>query len=1036
MAQTLVDSGRVPFQGVKPQGAGQTAPSGIITTFAGDGYMGNDGNSGLATNAHLITPTSVAVDSAGNVYVSDLYGQVVRKVTASTGMITAFAGNGDAGYSGDKGPATKAQLNEPAGLAVDSSGNVYIADALNNVIRKVTAGTGIITTVAGNGYGAGPGAGIKCGVRTDGVAATASTLCYPQGVAVDQAGNLFIADTDNHVIREVTARTGIITTVAGNGNYGLFGDGGLAVNASFSYPYGVAADSSGNLYIADTNNCSIRKVTASTGIVSSVAGSLNGGGQVSCNLSGDGGPATSASLNHPMGLAMDESGNLFFADTESSLVRVIAGSNGNVYTVAGSYLTYSNYGSVFVEPAWGYAGDNGPAGFASLDYPTGVAADGSGSLYIADEYNSAIRKVSLAAVLPTESPVFSPLPGVITSAVSVTITSPVTGATIYYTTDGSTPTTASAKYSGPISSVKTGTITAFSTIPGSPSSLGVIARYFYAPTPVISPGSENITKATSVTISEANTAATVYYTTDGSNPVLSSTAKIYSGAISITGTTTVYALAKVTDAQGYSTWSAQAAATYSLTAAPSIAAETFNESSSSVGYLTAQINPNNEPTQSWFAYGTGATALTNTTATTSGLTGTTNSQVNAYLSGLTPNTTYYFQAVASNSLGTTKGVVVSFTTSFYADQPVITPGSEIITKPIQVTITEDNPAATIYYTTDGSEPENNPASAKRYTGAITISTTTTLIAEAKAVSTQQVVLWGGWTVATYTVPTAPTVTSETASEQSGTQETLNAYINPNGATTQYWFAYGTSATALSSSTATTQGLTGTTSQYVSGSLSGLTPNKTYYYQAVASNSTGTTKGTVQSFTLNYYAPTPVISPGSENVTKPIKVTITQPNPAATIYYTTDGSYPCYNPAASQYTGPITVSVTTTLTAASEVTNSQQSTLCSQTATATYVLAAAATVSNESAYVFSTNSAQVSSQVNPNGETTRSWFVYGTSATALTNTTNQTGGLTGATGSTVYGSIKGLTTKTMYYYQGVASNSLGTTKGTVQSFTTQ
>jgi hypothetical protein len=1038
VAQSLVAPILDPFHGPKPEAAAQTGPSGIITTVAGDGYMGNDGNGGPATKAHLIAPEAVAVDSAGNLYIADTTGQVVRKVTVSNGTISAFAGTGDAGYSGDKGQATKAQLNQPSGLAVDSSGNVYIADAKNNVIRKVNASNGIITTVAGNGYGAQAGDEIKCGVRTDGIAATKSALCNPQGVAVDKEGNLFIADTENLVIRKVTAATGIITTVAGGNSYGLTGDGGLAVNAGLSDPAGLAVDDSGNLYIADTGHCLVRKVAASTGVITSIAGMTltEITGIELCGLSGDYGPASSAELDEPRSVALDQSGNVFVADSANDVVRIIAASTGIIYTVAGSYVNEYNYldNVMTGDPTWGYAGDNDPAGFAWLDWPMGVAVDGSGNLYIADANNSAIRKVTDAAVLPTTAPVLVPSTGTILSPASVTITSPVSGATIYYTTDGSVPTTKSTKYAAPISSVKTGIITAFSTSSGSPNSLAVVGRYFYIPTPVISPGTENITKATSVTIKEDNATATIYYTTDGSFPDSRTTAKVYSGAIGILATTTVSAQAVVTDAQGYNGWSATATATYTWKSAPAITSESYIESSSSQVLLIAEIDPYNEPTQYWFAYGSTATALTNTTSTTTGPTGFPIDYANAYVSGLTPNTTYYFQAVASNSEGTTRGAVVSFTTSFYVDPPVISPRSEIITKPVQPTITEDNPAATIYYTTDGSHPEDNPA-AKQYMGPITISTTTTLTAQAKAVNEQLGTLWSGLSSATYTVPTVPSVTSESASENSGTQESLTAYINPNGASTQYWFAYGTSATALASTTAETLPLTGTSSQYAVGSLTGLTPNTTYYYQAVAANSLGTTKGTVQNFTTNYYAPVPAISPGSGNFTKAFTVNITQSNPSAAIYYTTDGSWVCDSSTTIRYNGPITVSTTTVLSAMSEVVNPQRGTLCSYPATATYIFPTAPTVSNESSAPYWETSAYVYAQINPNGETTQYWFAYGTSATALTSTTNQTGGLTGATSQNIYSYLNGLTANTTYYYQAVASNSLGTTKGTVQSFTT-
>src|SRR5437879_722733 len=207
----------------------------------------------------------------------------MRKIAAATGIITTVAGNGSATFVGDGGAATSASLNYPFAVALDASGNLYIADYDNHRIRKVAAATGIITTVAGNGSATFAG---------DGGAATGASLNYPTGVALDASGNLYIADFNNHRIREVAAATGIITTVAGNGSGTFAGDGGAATGASLYYPTGVALDASGNLYIADEYNHRIRKVAAATGVITTVAG--NG----SNTFGGDGGAATGAGLNY------------------------------------------------------------------------------------------------------------------------------------------------------------------------------------------------------------------------------------------------------------------------------------------------------------------------------------------------------------------------------------------------------------------------------------------------------------------------------------------------------------------------------------------------------------------------------------------------------------------------------------------------------------------------------------------------------------------------------------------------------------------
>jgi uncharacterized protein (TIGR03437 family) len=338
--------------------------NGTITTFAGNGNAGFTGDGGPAAGASLDNPSGVAVDSAGSVYIADTNNNRIRKV--SNGTITTFAGNGIAGFTGDGGPATSASFDYPFGVAGDSAGNLYIADHYNNRIRKVSNGT--ITTVAGGGNGA---------LLGDGGPATSASLNSPDGMAVDSAGNLYIADTQNNRIRKVSG--GTIATFAGNGNYRFSGDGGIAASAFLNFPSGVAVDSAGNLYIADTYNNRIRKV--SNGTIVTVAGNGFAG------FSGDGGAATSASFDNPSAVALDSAGNLYIADTNNNRIRKLSG--GTITTVAGKgpscYL-----GVICGE----FSGDGGPAAGASLDSPSGVAFDSAGNLYIADTNNNRIRKVS------------------------------------------------------------------------------------------------------------------------------------------------------------------------------------------------------------------------------------------------------------------------------------------------------------------------------------------------------------------------------------------------------------------------------------------------------------------------------------------------------------------------------------------------------------------------------------------------------------------------------------------------------------------
>lgn len=401
----------------------------VISTVAGNHTCGYTGDGGTATSAELNTVNGVAADSAGNIFIADQGNCVVREVTKSSGKISTIAGNHTCGFSGDGGVATSAEMNQVYGIAVNSAGTVVtFADFYNQRIRQFTVG-GNINTVAGNGTacagtcGSGSAAtsaelyypvgvaatsggtyyiadnnnyvidsftvggnlnivagNLSPNVETlvNNVPATGVVLSYPFGLADDSSGNVYVADSHNFMVREAIKSSGLMTFFAGTGTYGFTGDGGAATSAELSYDYGVAKDSSGNVYIADSNgNCLVREVKSGT--ISAYAG-LVVSTSTRCGSLGDGGAATAAELNQPYGVAVDSKGNVYIADYANHAVRKV--SSGTITTIAG------------VLGIAGYAGDGGPGTNALLYYPTAVAVDGAGNVFIADTNNCRVREVN------------------------------------------------------------------------------------------------------------------------------------------------------------------------------------------------------------------------------------------------------------------------------------------------------------------------------------------------------------------------------------------------------------------------------------------------------------------------------------------------------------------------------------------------------------------------------------------------------------------------------------------------------------------
>ena len=343
--------------------------AGIITTVAGNGEQGYGGDGGSATAAKLYFPQGVAVDGSDNLYIADTGNHRIRKVDAD-GIITTVAGNGARDFGGDGGSATAAKLHWPRGVAVDGDGNIYIADAGNHRVRKVDATTRNISTVAGSG---------TMGYGGDGGSATAAAtkLNFPYDVALDGSGNLYIADFNNYRIRRVDA-DGNIATFAGNGLPGCCNDGGLATAAFLGRPQSVALDGSNNLYSASYNAHRIRKVTAATRIITTIVGTGTTG------FGGDGGQADAALLDFPQGVAVDGSDNLYFAEVSNQRIRRVDADTGIIATVAEER-----------------SGDGGPATAAHLNFPQGVETDGAGNFYVADTLNYRIRKIDAAGNIST-----------------------------------------------------------------------------------------------------------------------------------------------------------------------------------------------------------------------------------------------------------------------------------------------------------------------------------------------------------------------------------------------------------------------------------------------------------------------------------------------------------------------------------------------------------------------------------------------------------------------------------------------------------
>jgi autotransporter-associated beta strand protein len=383
--------------------------SNIATVVAGNGKVGVSGDGGPATSAAVQEPTGTVFDSSGNMYIAEFNNGVIRKVTP-TGVISTYAGCPTCSGTLVEGAFRTNTAMAPQGIGIDSSNNVYFSDGAHDRVRKILASNGNVYTVAGNG---------TYGTSGDGGLAVNASLSGPGGLSFDSSNNLYIPDGNR--LRKVIASTGIINTIAsfgeplgdsvvdgagniyvtangsgtadkvtpggsvtkiiGNGVYGFSGDGGPATNAAFKGMVGIARDGSGNIYVADTDNYRVRKDTVSTGIISTFAGNGNG------NYWGDGGPATSAGINRPQGMAFDASGNMYIADTWNNRIRKV--------TTGGTISTYAGTGIA------GFSGDGGAATSAMLNQPTSVAVDTNGNVFVGDTINNRVRKITPGGIIST-----------------------------------------------------------------------------------------------------------------------------------------------------------------------------------------------------------------------------------------------------------------------------------------------------------------------------------------------------------------------------------------------------------------------------------------------------------------------------------------------------------------------------------------------------------------------------------------------------------------------------------------------------------
>jgi hypothetical protein len=887
-----------------------SAATGEIVVMAGGGSVVPTTTPEAATSALLNAVNSLATDTAGNLYIADFFNNQVEKVTPA-GQIVVVAGSGSVPPSSTPEAATSAQLSGPTGMVVDAAGNLYISDQNISVIDKVNS-AGQIVAMAGGGSNS---------PSTTPQAATSVALNNPAGLAVDGAGNLYIADFSNDLVEQVNL-AGQLVIVAGGGGTIPSSTAQASTDAQLGLLQGVEVDGAGNLYIADGQDIGggdnmVEKVSAVgfplnfpfTNVgSSSVPQSLhlnNIGNQTltfssvsattdyplqstgTCTLTATNGQSLATGANcsltylfHPtQGGTLNETAtltdnNLNVANAQQPLsltgtavggtnpqltgINPPSGSAGTSVTLTGTNLsgaTEVTFGSTPVTPT-----------SSTSTTAVATAPSGSGTVNVTvTTPNGTSNSESFTYIVPAATPTFSPAAGTYGSAQTVTISDATSGATIYYTTNGTTPTTSSPVYSTPITVSASETVEAIATATGYTQSATGSAAYVISPqaaTPTFSPGAGTYNTAQTVTISDSTSGATIYYTTNGTTPTTSSTR--YTSAISVTAAETVKAIAT---ASGYSQ-SAVGSAAYAFT----VATPTFSPAAGT--YHTSQTVTISTATPSATIY-----------YTTNGSTPTTSST--RYTGAISVTAAETVKALGVLS-GYTNSAVGSAAYAFTVATPTFSPAAGTYNTSQTVTISSATPSATIYYTTNGSTPTT---SSTRYTGAISVTAAETV----KALG----VLTGYTNSAVGSAAYAFTVATPTFSPAAGTYSSSQSVIisTTTPSATIYY---------------TTNGSTPTTSSPVYSGAIPVTTSETVKALGVLTGYTNSTVGSAAYTITPPVIATPTFSPGAGTYSSAQSVTVSDATPGTLIYYTTNGTTP--TTGSTLYSSPIAVTASETLKA--------------------------------------------------------------------------------------------------------------------------